>query len=317
MNDYELDIELAYKISEGDNLSWNFFVDKYSDYILSNIVIWCKSSCQVFNNQLECVVQAIKNKKKIDNANACDEGMELYLYIFSALKLKVVKYQGKSSLKTFLTACLKFIYNDYFITKYGKINIPTALKDIDDKSKKIYKILCRSKDINSAYEKCQSLNIDKEDFDNSYNLIISLLKKDGDDKAWQHLFSQFSKNTANSTLDFINADGEEAERSISIDPKEIVNKELIDIFTKCFNALDKMSKRLLKLKFKENKSIKEIFIKYADLFNFNKEQDVYSQIDKSIKILLSEMKLEYEAKEDSDIKEFKDTLYDIFQIVSV
>ena len=317
MNDYELDIELAYKISEGDNLSWNFFVDKYSDYILSNIVIWCKSSCQVFNNQLECVVQAIKNKKKIDNANACDEGMELYLYIFSVLKLKVVKYQGKSSLKTFLTACLKFIYNDYFITKYGKINIPTALKDIDDKSKKIYKILCRSKDINSAYEKCQSLNIDKEDFDNSYNLIISLLKKDGDDKAWQHLFSQFSKNTANSTLDFINADGEEAERSISIDPKEIVNKELIDIFTKCFNALDKMSKRLLKLKFKENKSIKEIFTKYADLFNFNKEQDVYSQIDKSIKILLSEMKLEYEAKEDSDIKEFKDTLYDIFQIVSV
>ncbi len=317
MNDYNLDIELALNISKGDAKSWNLFVEKYSDYILANIIIWCKVTCKVFNDKVECVVQSIKNKKEIQDSNACDEGMELYLYVFSALKTKVKKYQGKSSLKTFITACLKFIYSDYFISKYGKINIPTALKDIDEKSKKIYKILCRSNSRESALEKSQAINITKNEFDNSYNLIVENLKKDGEEKLWQHLLSQFSKNSGEINIQKTNDNGEEETIQISIESKEIINTEITEIFTECFNNMDKVSKRLLKLKFKDNKSISDIYNKYASLFNFLKESDVYSQIDKSVKVLLIEIKKRYEIKVDSDLKEFKDVLYDIFQIISV
>ena len=318
MNDYQLDTELAKKISMGDNLAWNLFVDNYSDYIISNIVTWCKSTCRIFTDKKDCVVESLKNHKQLqDNSNACEEGMELYLYIFLALKNKVVKYQGKSSLKTYITACLRFIYNDYFISKYGKINIPTALKDLDDQSKKIYKILCRSSNLESAYEKSDSLNISKSEFDESYNLIVKLLKEDGNEKLWQHLFSQFSKNKSVTTIDYVNKDGEESEYLLPVEDKDIVNSELIQVFSNCFQKLESKQKRLLKLKFKDDKSIKEIFSQYADLFKFTKEQEVYSEIDKSIKNLLNEIKINYQITGESDIKEFKESLYDIFQIALV
>lgn len=317
MTTYEDDKDLAIKISNGDLLSWNFFVDKYSDYILSNIIQWCKNTCRVFNNNIDCVVESIKNKSKTPNTNACDEGLELYIYIFSALKDKVAKFQGKSSLKTYITACLRFIYNDYFISKYGKINIPTALKDLDEKGKKIYKILSRSKNLEDSIIRAEKSNISEIELIENYNIIVNLLKKDGEGKLWQHLFSNFSKNSGNESINIMYEDEELKEIDLTFNDKDYLSKEILDIFSKSYKNLESKSKRLLKLKFKDDKSIKEIFNKYSELFNFSKEQDVYAEIDKSIKLLINEIKNFYQIDNTSDTKEFKESLYDIFQLVKV
>jgi RNA polymerase sigma factor (sigma-70 family) len=317
MINYETDKELAFKISTGDSLSWNFFIDKYSDYIISNIIKWCKTTCRVFNNNTECVIESIKYQKSTQDNNSCDEGLELYVYIFSALKDKVSKFQGKSSLKTYITACLRFIYNDYFISKYGKINIPTSLKNLDETGKKIYKILCRSKNIEDAIEKTSKINISDNEFQKHYKTIVELLKNDGEEKLWQHLYSNFSKNSGITSIENINEDGELNDYKLPVNDKDFSSKEIIDIFSKCYKELDSKYKRLLKLKFKDDKSIKDIFIKYAELFEFSKEQDVYSEIDKAIKLLLNEIRKIYQIKNESDTKEFKDSLYDIFQLVQI
>lgn len=320
MNYYYTDKELALKISNGDSLSWNHFIDKYSDYILSNIILWCNKTCRVFNSDKECVVQSIKSGNSNSNSNACDEGLELYIYIFSALKEKITKFQGKSSLKTYITACLRYIYNDYFISKYGKINIPVALKDLSDQEKKIYKILCRSKNIEDALDRSEKVNISNEDFHKSYEKIVNLLKDEGKEKLWQHLYSNFSKNSGLERIDKDNTDGS-SEILIPVSEVDLSLKEVIKIFSTSYKNLDSISKRLLKLKFKDNMSTKDIFNKYSDLFNLSKEQDVYNKIDNAIKVLLNNIREkyqdEYKNESKSDIKDFKDSLYDIFQLVEV
>lgn len=317
MNNYYTDKELALKISNGDSSSWNFFIDNYSDYIISNIVFWCNKTCRVFNSNKECVVQALKSKNITHDSNACDEGLELYMYIFSVLKDKISKYQGKSSLKTFITSCLRYIYNDYFISKYGKINIPVALKNINEIEKKVYKTLCRSKNVEDALERSEKININQEDFYNAYNNIVLLLQKEGQDKVWQHLHSYFSKNNSTQTMDIDISEKEFSDQSLIINETDFSFKEVISKFSEAYKNLDTISKRLLKLKFKDNKSTHDIFVKYADLFNISKEQDIYNKIDNAVKILLNNIRDSYNHQSKSDTKEFKDSLYDIFQLIEV
>jgi hypothetical protein len=106
----------------------------------------------------------------------------------------VAKYQGKSSLKTFITACLKFIYSDYFISKHGKINIPVALKDSSETDKKVYKVLCRSSDLEPAIEKLEKIGISREEALKSFQTITALLEDEGKDKLWHNLYSQLLRN---------------------------------------------------------------------------------------------------------------------------
>jgi hypothetical protein len=319
---YKSDKALAAKIVEGDKKAWNEFVNSYSNYILANIVSWCRSTCRIVTEPAECAVETLKNlnsaKKYTNTGNTCEEGIELYVYIFNALRNRMAKYQGKSSLKTFITACLKFIYSDYFITKHGKINIPVALKDVNETDKKVYKVLCRSSDLEPAIEKLEKLNISREETLQSFKTIISLLKDEGKDKVWHHLYSQFLKNKQVESLEIIDDEGNESERAIIINDSDYSNKEVIELFEKCFKELDAKQQRLLKLKFKDNLSIKDIFTKYSILFKFEKEQDIYGELDKAIKIMVNKLKDCYELNQvNVDFKEFKETLYDIFKVSEV
>jgi len=316
MNIYIQDKKLADLVSIGDKKGWNDFVKKYSDYILSNILNWCKTSCKTITQTEICAVESlVYNKKSYKSDNVCEEGLELYVYIFNSLKNKLSKYQGKSSLKTYITACLRFIYSDFFVSKYGKINIPTALKDTSETDKKVYKVLCKSYNLDSAIEKLENLNITKDETIKSFNIIVNLLKNDGKDKAWHHLYSQFLKNTPTEHLTNLNEE-EETEKDVPIYDKDFQDKEILEIFEKCFNKLESKHQRLIKLKFKNNLSVNEIFAKYSDIFELKKEQDVYTELEKAVKSFASKIKEYYsETKNIVDLKEFKETLYDIFSLV--
>ncbi len=314
---YKPDKNLASMIAQGDSHAWNQFVNQYSDYILSNIISWCRKTCRIISETKDCAAEIIRNKKTLtDSGSTCEEGLDLYVYIFNALKTRIAKYQGKSSLKTYITACLNFIYSDYFITKHGKINIPVALKDTTETDKKVYKVLCRSSDVDNAVEKLERLGIDKDCTLKSFERIETLLKSDGNDKAWQHLYSQFSKNKKTETLDIINENGNETQKEIEIYDSDYTNTEVKQVFESCFNTLESKQKRLLKLKFKNNLSVKDIFTEYATLFKFQTEQEVYPELDKSIKTLVNNIKEHYQDS-NVDLKEFKDALYDIFKVTEV
>lgn len=320
---YKSDKALANKIVQGDKKAWNEFVNTYSNYILTNIITWCRSTCRIINEPAECAVESLKNlnnnqKKYTNSGNTCEEGIELYVYIFNALRTRIPKYQGKSSLKTFITACLKFIYSDYFISKHGKINIPVALKEISETDKKIYKVLCRSSDLEPAIEKLEKLGISKEETLKGFKTITGLLEDEGKDKVWHHLYSQFLRNKQVESLEITDDEGNENERDIIINDYDYSNTEVLQLFEKCFKELEAKQQRLLKLKFKNNLAIKDIFTGYSNIFKFEKEQDIYTELDKAIKVLVNKLKNCYELNQGSvDFKEFKETLYDIFKVTEV
>jgi hypothetical protein len=319
---YKSDKALASKIVQGDKTAWNEFVNTYSNYILVNIITWCRSTCRIITEPAECAVETLRNphsaKKTGNTGNTCEEGIELYIYIFNALRARVARYQGKSSLKTFITACLKFIYSDYFIAKHGKINIPVALKDASETDKKVYKVLYRSSDLEPAVEKLEKLGIAREETMNSFKTITGLLEEDGRDKVWHHLYSQFLKNKQVESLELTDENGNESERDITINDADYTNTEVLQLFEKCFKELEAKQQRLLKLKFKDNLSTKEIFAGYGSLFKFEKEPEVYSELDKAIKLLVNKLKECYEVNQGNvDFKEFKETLYDIFKVTGV
>lgn len=314
---YKADKELAARISENDNKSWNNFVEKYSPFILSSVINWCRTSCRIINGAKDCAVESIRNKSD-SSPNACDEGIELYVYIFQSLKPKIGKYQGKSSLKTYISACLNFIYKDYFINKHGKINIPTALKDCSDTEKKVYKVLCRSSDLENGIERLEALGFSRDITVKSFNNIISLLKEDGRDKSWQHLYSRFSSNKKTESIDSIEYEDKNPEKYIAVFDQDYADSEVLLIFKQSFNQLESREKRLLKLKFRDNLSTKEIFNKYSKLFSFKKEQDIYPELEKTVKKLVLIIKGYYEDSQGKiDFKEFKEALYDVFKSVEV
>lgn len=319
MTFYQEDLQLVESFVKGDKKAWNNFVNTYSNYILANINIWCLKSCKILTEFQECAVQNLRNNTTFDSNKACEEGIELYVYIFNALKTKLPKYQGKSSLKTFITACLKYIYNDYFIAKYGKINIPTALKETSDIDKKVYKILCKSTDLDSSIEKLEKYGIDKVQTIKSFELITNLLGKDGKDKIWYHLYSQFLKNKKPEALEITNEEGETFEKDLSLALEKDLDLEILSFFKEAFETLISKEKRLLKLKFRDNLSTKDIFDKYGNIFKFEKENDVYTEIDKALKTLIQKIKNFYSDAKDKkvDTKEFKDALYDIFKLIEV
>jgi len=176
--------------------------------------------------------------------------------------------------------------------------------------------LCKSSNLDNAIEKLETLNISKEDTIKSFNNILNLLKNDGKEKAWHHLYSQFSKNSRPEYFTNLNSQEEEIEKDVAIYDKDFQDKEVLEIFEKSFNKLESKYQRLIKLKFKNNLSVNEIFKKYSEIFEFKKEQDVYTELEKAVKSLALKIKEYYsENKSIVDLKEFKDILYDIFSLV--
>lgn len=308
----EKDLEIVKKIAQGEKNSWHSFVTDFSPYILAQLNLWCLSYCKPFTVYEKCEVQEIRKGKYEKGQNTCDEGIELYVFTFNALKTKILKYQGKSTLKTFITACLRYIYQDYYISKHGKINIPKALESSSEQDKKVYKALCRSSSFEDALDKLEKLDIKKDEAIISFKRIEENLKNDGSEKIWQHLHSNFLKNTSTLSLEL-----DENTLDIPNEVKDSSYLDVLNIFKKAFESMESKDKRILKLKFKDNLSTKEVFEKYKLLFKFEKENDVYNYIEKAVKILIEKLKDFYDVNNKSDTKELKDSLYDIFKLVEV
>jgi RNA polymerase sigma factor (sigma-70 family) len=310
---YINDLELAKKIDSGNSLAWNNFVNTYTDYVLAYVIKWCNSTCSIIsNNEKECEVKKLKSNSFPETNNTCDQGLDLYEYVFRSLRKKISKYQGKSSLKTYMTACFKNIYNDFFIEKYGKIVIPDALKDLSDFDKKVYKIICRSSNIDSVIDK---LDLPKEEVLNSYNRIISRLEAEG--KVWQHVLSKFTKNTPVLNLKII-IDGEEENKDVPTEKNyDEINIEFKEIFLKSLNQIDSKQKRVLELKFSKGLDAKTIFEKFSNFFNWKRESEFYPFIDKAVKALVERILDNYKEKDvNPDIKLVKESLEDFFKIIN-
>lgn len=314
---YKEDLELSKKIGNGNSIAWNNFVESYTDYVLAYIIKWCNSTCSLISEiEKECEVKKLKYNSFPTSGNTCDEGLDLYEYIFRNLRKKIPKFQGKSSLKTFITACFKNIYNDFFIEKYGKITIPEPLTDLTDFDKKIYKIICRSSNLENVIDK---LELPKEEVLLSYNRIVSKLEPEG--KVWHHVLSKFAKNSPILKLK-ISSETNELEEDKDIPVEKNYNEihiEFKELFAKALNEIEPKQKRILELKFLKSLDAKTIFEKFGSFFGWKKEAEFYPFLDKAVKALVEKI-LAYYSDETfankPDIKSFKDNLEDFFKIIN-
>lgn len=324
-NSYKDNLTLVNEISSGKVRAWNIFVEYYSDIIMSTILKWCKSKCSIISEEDICEIKQLKSKNKLPEeiGNTCDQGVELYVYIFEKLRDILPKYKGNSLLGTFIVGCInKTIIKNYFIEKYGRINIPKYLDTCDDIDKQVFKIICKSSSLESVIQKGEVLELGKDEILASYNKIISILKKENknskdstQDKVWVHVSSKLLKNSKLDSLIQTNEDGEESEYEIESNDQDYELKEFIEVFEKSLKSLSGKRKRLLELKFKKGESIKLILELYGDFFGFKTENEVYYEIKKALLELIQLLRDKYSDNkffDKVDLKSFQESLEDFF-----
>ncbi|MDH5542854.1 MAG: hypothetical protein OEY64_07815 [Nitrospinota bacterium] len=125
----EQDIDLVSKISDGDGKSWERFVHSYSGWVLYRARKWCESHCPVSMAEAGCGLLSIHRKMEghpsAYRREECDEGMDIYIWIFQQLQKRVSRYSGrnKSRLSTFVWQILnsRELYIDWLRWRYGRV----------------------------------------------------------------------------------------------------------------------------------------------------------------------------------------------------
>ena len=125
----EQDLELVSKISNGDGKAWEEFVLSYSGWVLYRARNWCESHCPVSMAEAGCGLISVQRKLEGSAGNSrreeCDEGMDIYIWIFEQLQKRVSRYAGrnKSRLSTFVWQVLnsRELYIDWLRWRYGRV----------------------------------------------------------------------------------------------------------------------------------------------------------------------------------------------------
>lgn len=123
------DIELVSRIAEGGAEAWESFVENYSGWVLYRARNWCESHCPYRSSHVTCGLlildKRISGKPAQAEAEECDDGMDIYIWIFTQLKNRVTRYAGKnkSRLSTFIWRILnsREFYIDWLRWRYGRI----------------------------------------------------------------------------------------------------------------------------------------------------------------------------------------------------
>ena len=123
------DIEFVSRIAEGDVSAWESFVEEYSAWTLYQTRNWCESHCQYRSSPVACGLVILDRKIAGNHTRSdmeeCDDGMDIYIWIFDQLRKKITRYAGKnnSRLSTFIWRILnsREFYIDWLRWRYGRV----------------------------------------------------------------------------------------------------------------------------------------------------------------------------------------------------
>ena len=123
------DIELVSRIAAGGVSGWESFVEEYSGWVLFRARNWCESHCPYRSSPVACGLVILDRKiagtTARTEAEECDDGMDIYIWIFTQLQKKTTRYAGKnnSRLSTFIWRILnsREFYIDWLRWRYGRV----------------------------------------------------------------------------------------------------------------------------------------------------------------------------------------------------
>jgi hypothetical protein len=112
---YQEDLSWVKRIFDGDAEAWNTFVNRFSDRVWRRSWQLCYEACPFKQGGVFCVFHALNagGVQPVDDERpSCDEGLEIYAFIFDYLYKreqesgKLRYYDGRSKLDTFVSAVL-------------------------------------------------------------------------------------------------------------------------------------------------------------------------------------------------------------------
>ena len=315
MENREKELLLVKKIKDGDEKSWKEFVTLYSDTIFNSIRHWCQPYCRKSHHKYLCPWK-IKKLANVDlSRKTCGDVIDMYIFSLEAIRKRVIKFRGESRLSTFIVASLKYIKLDFFRNKYGRLQLPLAIKKTSDTTKEVYKLLCKGKTIDHI---SKTLNISEEDVKKREGEIRNNLRKKGQE--WQHLDGWIALKSEPLPL-VSEKDSETIDYTPAYTDKTPEEREVISYMIQGLKKLSPVQRRLIQMRFQERMSVGEIEkaigkIKFMNITtqkqiykeldgaltelskfiksSYNLEQNISAEIKKIVKELLEKLMLSYE-----------------------
>lgn len=150
---HEKDLEWVQRIFGGDARAWNQFVETFSDRVWRRSWQLCNEACPYNKATVFCVFHALAAesvKPSSDERPGCDEGLEIYAYIFDYFynaekeSGKLKHYDGRSELETFVGSVLHGNLRTDWIRhkrklRVDQITIPEEVRRLQKSDQKVFK----------------------------------------------------------------------------------------------------------------------------------------------------------------------------------
>ncbi len=147
------DLEWVQRIFDGDATAWNSFVETFSDRVWRRSWQLCNEACPYNKANVFCVFHALAAdsvKPSSDERPGCDEGLEIYAYIFDYFHNaekhvgKLKHFDGRSKLETFVGSVLHGNLRTDWIRhkrklRVDQITIPEEVRRLPKSDQKVFK----------------------------------------------------------------------------------------------------------------------------------------------------------------------------------
>lgn len=152
MSANQQDLQWTDRILRGDPGAWNQFVERYSDRVWRRAWQLCNEACPYNQATVYCVFHALaadRVKPVSDDRPSCDEGLEIYAFIFEYLynrqkhSGKLKHYDGRAGLDAFVGAVLHgHLRTDWIRHKrklrVDQITLPPEIQRLSSKEQRVF-----------------------------------------------------------------------------------------------------------------------------------------------------------------------------------
>lgn len=178
------DLQLVQAIARGEGQAWNTFIQRYGDLVMSAVVSWCETNNRVPESQYTSVLRLIRGNlpEPAEERDMDREGLFVYRYALDELRKRLPRYQGKSSLATFLRLELRDIRHLYMDRELGRLSVPPAIADLPSFTRDVYRLATR---VRSREAIARRLGVDPMEVAKAEKALRLRLQADG--REWWEL----------------------------------------------------------------------------------------------------------------------------------
>ena len=261
------DKDFVKQILFGDPSSWKEFVENYTDWVLYTAWEFERKFCRRPARKGNCSLLIIMRQRKGNatlhrkNGEDCDEGLELYLWLFKQLRERLKSYRGESKLSTYIWTILNShaLHVDILRWKYGRVDefnakrLPAAIKALPETERKLFVMLRRRKGKEFIL---QGLGLAEEGYQQALERVRTALLQAGQmdllDRPGDKEFEPLEDDAGQ--LSFTGQFGEQETRLVD----RIFYRQIADHLRQALGSLGSAERKLLLLYYQQGLSGREI-----------------------------------------------------------